>query len=80
MTEEQFRRCLDMMAVGSLYNLYYSESELSLLLLMYKDKVFPERVKWKNFVDEINTGIMKSVERSLLLLLFIRNYLRTGHQ
>ncbi|KAL5234089.1 hypothetical protein ACI65C_001499 [Semiaphis heraclei] len=52
----QFRRCLDMIGVSSLRLMYYPEAELSVLLLMYTDKESPERIKWKQFEDEINTG------------------------
>jgi len=45
-----------MIGVSSLRIMYYPETELSVLLLMYKDKEFPERIKWKQFEDEINTG------------------------
>lgn len=55
-TVTQFRRCLDMIGVSSLRIMYYPEAELSVLLLMYKDKECPERIKWKQFEDEINTG------------------------
>ncbi|XP_026811180.1 uncharacterized protein LOC113552511 [Rhopalosiphum maidis] len=58
-TETQFRRCLDMIGVSSLGKIYYPEKELFTLLLMYKDKECPERINWKQFEDEINTGIVK---------------------
>lgn len=58
-TEIQFRRCLDMIGVSSLGSIYYPENELSILLLMYKNKECPERINWKQFEDEINTSIVK---------------------
>jgi len=48
-----------MIGVSSLGSMYYPEAELSILLLMYKDKECPERINWKQFEDEINTGILK---------------------
>jgi len=45
-----------MIGVSSLRLMYYPESELSVLLLMYTDKECPGRIKWKQFEDEINTG------------------------
>lgn len=45
-----------MIGISSLGSMYYPEAELSILLLMYKDKEFPERINWKQFEDEINTG------------------------
>ncbi|KAF0771870.1 Uncharacterized protein FWK35_00017893 [Aphis craccivora] len=58
-TEIQFRRCLDMIGVSSLGSIYYPEKELSILLLMYKNKECPERINWKQFEDEINTIFME---------------------
>jgi len=45
-----------MIGVSSIHSLHYSEAELSLLLQMYKNKAHPERIQWKNFEDQINTG------------------------
>lgn len=59
--ENQFRRCLDVIGIGSLHRLYYSELELSLLVQMYKDKDFPEKIRWKKFEDQINTGKIQNI-------------------
>jgi len=48
-----------MIGVSSLGSIYYPEKELSILLLMYKNKECPERINWKQFEDEINTSIVK---------------------
>jgi len=45
-----------MIGVSSLGKIYYPEKELSTLLLMYQDKECPERINWKQFEDEIDTG------------------------
>ncbi|XP_050532651.1 uncharacterized protein LOC126900763 [Daktulosphaira vitifoliae] len=58
-SKEQFRKCLDMIGISSLHRLYYSESELSLLILMFKDNNLTENVRWKKFEDEINTVFVK---------------------
>lgn len=48
-----------MIGVSSLGSIYYPEKELSILLLMYKNKEYPERIIWKQFEDEINTSILR---------------------
>ncbi|XP_050428353.1 uncharacterized protein LOC126838198 [Adelges cooleyi] len=67
-TEDQFRRCLDSIGVSSLHRLYYSEPELALLLLMFKDEEHPENIRWRKFEDEINTGKFHVVANKIIIL------------
>ncbi|KAH8273151.1 hypothetical protein KR018_006862 [Drosophila ironensis] len=50
-TKNQFERGLSVMGVGK----YLSQRELGILLERYTDPVDTNRVRWRNFVDEIDT-------------------------
>lgn len=51
-TKNQFERGLSNMGVGK----YLSQRELGILLERYTDPVDINRVRWRNFVDEIDSG------------------------
>jgi len=51
-TKNQFERGLSNMGVGK----YISQRELALLTDRYLDPLDTNRIRWRNFVDEIDTG------------------------
>lgn len=62
-TKNQFERGLSNMGVGK----YLSRRELDLLANRYLDPLDTNRVRWRNFVDEIDTGkeILTSMHLSI---------------
>lgn len=53
-TKNQFERGLSCMGVGK----YLSRRELDLVMERYLDPVDTNRIRWRNFVDEIDTGMI----------------------
>jgi len=51
-TKNQFERGLSNMGVGK----YLTQREMAILLERYTDPVDTNRVRWRNFADEIDTG------------------------